>query len=121
MSTTEEFKEFENPNSASVDRLIQALDRAYHRPGLLMWRAFTSGLFYAIGATVGAAIFFSVVLYVLHVLGGLSLLSPGIEKLSDMITSQQVKSLNKQSDSVTTTDLNNLIEALKASPSATPK
>ena len=49
----QEFKDFQNPEDASVDNLVKALDRAYHRPGLLMWRAFWAGFMSAVGAAFG--------------------------------------------------------------------
>ena len=86
----EEFTDFENPKAATVDRLIQALDKAYHRPGLLMWRSFLGGLMYAFGATIGFALVITIGAYVLQALGGVSLFKPFIDKLDDIIVTHTV-------------------------------
>ena len=64
------FSDFQSPHEASVERLVQALDRAYHRPGLLMWNSFLQGLFTAVGAFVGSVIILAASGYLFKSLGG---------------------------------------------------
>jgi hypothetical protein len=85
MSETKDFSDFKNPKAADVDILVQALDRAYHRPGLMMWRSFLHGFMAALGATIGTALFFTILLYILQGLGGVELLRPSIEKIQDIV------------------------------------
>ena len=89
----QEFKDFQSPHEASLDRLINAVDRAYHRPGLLLWRSFLQGVMTAIGASVGTFLVFSVVIYVFQALGGIELLRPGLEKLQEMLLPPELRSL----------------------------
>ncbi len=96
-----DFTEFENPNSASVDRLVQSLDRAYHRPGLLVWRSFLSGIFYALGVTIGFTIVITISAFILQSLGGISFFQPFINRLDDMITNRlQTTAVNTQQQQI---------------------
>jgi len=81
----EEFPAFEEPSDATINRLVLALDRAYHRPGLLLWRSFLQGVMTGVGATVGTAIVLSVAAFTFSAIGGLSLLRPALNQLSDYI------------------------------------
>jgi hypothetical protein len=103
MSTPEErdtdFKDFQSPHDASVERLIQALDRAYHRPWLMMWRAFLSGIMTAVGMAVGYLLIFTLLAYVFQVLGGFKLLEPLSQKLQQSILPPQLRSLQVDSTS----------------------
>ncbi len=92
-----EFKDFQSPHEASIDRLVDALDRAYHRPGLLMWRSFLQGFMTAVGAFFGAIIIAIIVGYVVHLLGGIDFFQPILDKLQDAIVQSQIKSLNNLS------------------------
>ena len=85
----------EKPNEASVDRLIQAVDRAYHRPFLMMWRAFLQGISTAFGLTVGYLIIFSVLFYIFQSFGGTDkLLTPTLQKISNSIVPSDLRSPN---------------------------
>lgn len=81
-----DFKDFQSPHEASVDRLVEALDRAYHRPWLMIWRSFLHGFMTAIGATFGTVIIVVIAGMAFQALGGIELLRPSIDKLQNMIT-----------------------------------
>ena len=117
MEKTEDFTEFQDPSSASVDRLVQSLDRAYHRPGLLMWRSFLSGLMYAIGATVGLTLLLTIAAYVLQALGGINLINPLIQKLDDNVVS--IENRSNQSTTLTPAE-EKILSQLNQSPTPTP-
>jgi len=73
------------PNEASIERLVRVMETAYHRPWYMMWRSFLQGLMAAIGAAVGTALFFTILIWVFQALGGIELLRPGIEKFQQFI------------------------------------
>ncbi len=81
----DEFADYRGPDEASFDRFILALDRAYHRPWLMMWRAFLHGMMSAIGAAVGAVLIVVLTGYVLNRLGGVELLRPLVNRVQEMI------------------------------------
>lgn len=54
-----------------IERLINAIDYAYHHPGALFWRGFLGGLASGLGATVGVAIVLTVLAFLLREFGGL--------------------------------------------------
>lgn len=110
----EEFHEFQNPSAASIDRLITALDRAYHNPGRLMWRSFLGGLMYAFGATIGFTLVLTMSVYILQSLGGVSLLKPAVDKLQEMI-------IARQQQTITTENQDTINTLLKQYTSPTPK
>jgi hypothetical protein len=89
------FKDFQSPHEASIDQLIQALDRAYHRPRLLMWRSFLQGIMTGIGASVGTLLVAGVITYSIHALGGIKLIQPMIDKLQESIVNSQIQASNK--------------------------
>lgn len=95
----EEFKDFQSPHEASEDRLVEAIDRAYHRPWLMMWRSFLQGVMSGIGAVVGSAIILLLLGFLFNRLGGVNLLKPAIGKLQDTIIQSQVKTLKGLQDS----------------------
>lgn len=77
------------PNNATIERLATAVELASKRPWLLMWRSFLQGFMTALGATIGTALFFAVLIWLFHRLGGVDLLKPGIQKLQDLIIPQK--------------------------------
>ena len=87
-----DFSDYQRPHEASVNRLIQAVDRAYHRPWLMMWRAFLQGIATAIGITVGYLIIFTLLFYLFQSLGGTDkLLTPTLQKVSNSILPAQLR------------------------------
>lgn len=88
----QEFQVFQSPDDATVNHLVAALDRAYHRPGLLMWRSFLAGFMSALGATIGTLIILAVTGLVFHQLGGIALFSPLVQKLEQQIVDSQNQS-----------------------------
>ena len=87
----ESFKDFQSPHEASVDRLVHALDRAYHRPGLLLWRSFLQGFMTAVGAFLGTFLVIIGSGYVLHSLGGYNLFKPLITEFQNTLIQAELK------------------------------
>jgi hypothetical protein len=75
----------DRPSDATIDRLATAVELASKRPWLLMWRAFLQGFMTALGATIGTALFFTIIVWIFQRLGGIELLRPQIEKLQNLI------------------------------------
>lgn len=73
------------PSSASFDQMVRALDRAYHRPFYLMWRAFLQGMMAAFGAFVGTAIIGLISVYLFNLLGGIQLFKPVIDTINTSV------------------------------------
>lgn len=73
------------PSQATIERLAIAVELASKRPWVLIWRSFLQGFMTALGATIGAALFFTFLLWLFHHLGGIDLLKPQIEKLQNLI------------------------------------
>ena len=90
-----DFEDFQSPHEASVDRLIQAVDRAYHRPFLMMWRSFMHGFMTAVGATVGTAVIISLIGDIIQLQGGLSLLNPFIDHVQQTVINSQSKAIDQ--------------------------
>ena len=98
-----EFKDFQSPTEASVDRLIEGLDRAYHQPGRMMWRSFLQGIMTGIGAAIGTILIAVVLTYAIQALGGIKLLDPVISKLQESIVNSQIKAIEKLQPSPSST------------------
>lgn len=96
-----DFSAFQSPHEASVDRLVQAVDRAYHRPFLMMWRAFLQGLMTAIGASVGTAIVVLVSIYVFKYSGGPGWLNNSIQKMKDNLLPKDLQTTSQPTPSPT--------------------
>ena len=84
-----------SPSDARVDQLVQALDRAYNRPRLLMWRAFLQGLMTGVGAALGTLLVAASLTYLIHSAGGIKLIQPLIDKLQESIVNSQIQAANK--------------------------
>ncbi len=78
-------------SQASIDRLVLALDRAYMHPWRMMGRSFLHGLLTALGATIGAALFFSIALWLFQALGGISLIKPYVEKVQELVIPSELR------------------------------
>lgn len=87
-----------NPSNATVLRLVQALDIAYNRPWRMLWRSFMHGFMAALGATIGTALFFTIMLYIFQSLGGINLLKPGIDQLQNLIIPKELRSPSTTAD-----------------------
>lgn len=101
-----DFSDFQSPHEASVDRLVAAIDRAYHRPVLMVWRSFWQGVFTAIGLSVGYALVVIILVYTFHALGGIELLQPSLTKIQEMVIPKQLRdAANNATPSPTPTSL----------------
>lgn len=58
----------------AIEALVRAIHVVYHEPKHLIWRSFLVGLVSGLGATLGVAIIFTLLGFILRELGGL----PGI-------------------------------------------
>ncbi len=67
----------------SLDRLLKAIDRAYHNPGPLVWRGFLIGLASGLGATLGAALVIGSLGFLLRELGGLPFIGDWLQGVGD--------------------------------------
>jgi hypothetical protein len=86
-------------SDATIARLVHAVELAYNRPWRMMGRSFIHGLMTALGATVGTALFFTILLWIFQALGGLDLIKPGVEKLQSYIIPKEI--LNQINPSTT--------------------
>lgn len=66
-------------------RLVDALDVAYNKPGLIFWRGFIKGIGQGLGATIGVAIVFIVLSWLLRELGGIPAFSDWVNQLDRSI------------------------------------
>lgn len=82
----ESFIHFSNPNDQTLHRLVLAVDKAYNKPGLLMWRGFCYGFMTAVGATVGTAFVIAVSTYAFSFFGGFKYIQNGFNNLTNTIT-----------------------------------
>ncbi|MBU6388903.1 hypothetical protein KGQ71_00105 [Patescibacteria group bacterium] len=98
-----DFSDFQSPHEVSIERLVQAVDLAYHHPWRMMWRSFWSGFMTAIGAMVGTVIIVGLLGYMFHALGGIELLRPSIDKLQNMLT-QSTTSQTQKVDTILNTN-----------------
>ncbi len=82
-----EFLDYQHPDDASFDKFVHALDRAYHRPFLMMWRGFLYGIALALGTTVGAAIVLALLFYVLKSID----FAPYAKDLQELIIPENIR------------------------------
>jgi len=93
----DEFSDFRSPEQASFDKMVEALDRAYHRPWAMMWRSFLHGLMSAVGAAVGWILIITLSGYLFQALGGIKLLTPLLDKAQEGIDSAAHKAIQNNS------------------------
>ncbi len=67
----------------SLDRLVRAVDKAYHHPGPLVWRGFLIGLASGLGATIGVALVLALFGFLLRELGGLPFIGDWLQGVGD--------------------------------------
>ena len=79
MDPTDEQKE------KSINNLVAAIDKAYHKPGQLAWRGFLLGLMSGLGATVGVAIVLAVIGLVIRQFGGLPVVGEWLNDLGRIL------------------------------------
>lgn len=70
----------------SINNLITAIDKAYHRPGQLAWRSFTSGLMSGLGATIGVAIVVAVLGILVRQFGGVPVIGQIFQDLGKVLS-----------------------------------
>lgn len=91
----DQFKEYRHPDEASFDKFVKAIDRAYHRPWIMFWRAVLFGIGYALGATIGVAVVFTVLFYALRTINFV----PYIEDFQELIIPESIRNqLDKESE-----------------------
>jgi hypothetical protein len=83
----DEFADYRHPDEASFDKFVAALDRAYHRPFVMMWRGFLYGIATALGATVGAGIVLVILFYILRSIN----FAPFITQIQDIIIPESIR------------------------------
>lgn len=69
----------------NLDRLLRAVDKAYHHPGPLVWRGFLIGLASGLGATIGVALVLATFGFILRELGGLPVIGEWLQGVGDNI------------------------------------
>ncbi|CAN5143049.1 hypothetical protein BH11PAT4_BH11PAT4_6920 [soil metagenome] len=83
----ETFKDFKHPDDASFDKLVAAIDRAYHRPFRMAMRSFLHGMMTALGATVGAGLVFLILFTILRTVD----FGPYAEKFQNLIIPESIR------------------------------
>jgi hypothetical protein len=73
------------PSEATIQRLAVAIELASKKPWTLIWRSFLQGFMTALGATIGSALFFIILVWIFQRLGGIDLFRPEIQKLQNLI------------------------------------
>jgi chromate transport protein ChrA len=71
----------EQDSQKLISQLVNSIDKAYHRTGLLMWRSFLMGLMSGLGATVGVAIVITVIGLLIKEFGGLPVVGQWLGEL----------------------------------------
>lgn len=81
-----------SPRDIEINRLVQALDRAYSHPWLLVRRSFVSGFMTAVGAWLG-----SVLIVVLSglIIRHFNLVGPLFQRLEDSVSNSVIQTQNK--------------------------
>lgn len=79
MSVTDDEKE------RSINRLITAIDKAYHKPGQLVARGFLMGLMSGLGATVGVAVVVAIIGLLIRQFGGLPVVGDWLNDLGRIL------------------------------------
>lgn len=75
----------EREGMKGLDRLVRAVDKAYHHPGPLIWRGFLIGLASGLGATIGVAIVLGVLGFILRELGGIPFIGDWLQGVNSVI------------------------------------
>lgn len=95
-SRKHEFADYQHPDDASFDKFVSALDRAYHRPFMMMWRGFLYGIALALGTTIGAGIVLTLLFYVLKTID----FAPYVKDLQELVIPEEIRNqLEKESSS----------------------
>lgn len=77
----------EKEGMQNLDRLVKAIDRAYHHPGPLVWRGFLIGLASGLGATIGVALVLTILGFILRELGGIPFIGEWLQGVGDNLRS----------------------------------
>ena len=80
-----------NKDEKILEDLIKAINAVYLDRKKLIYRSFISGIFYALGATLGLSVFILIVSYILHLMGGVPLIGNYIEFINGFIQKGQNK------------------------------
>ena len=57
----------------------------------MLGRSFMHGVMTALGATIGAALFFTILIWLFQALGGVNLLKPSIDRLQELIIPKELQ------------------------------
>ena len=71
----------EKEGMRNLDRLVRAVDKAYHHPGPLVWRGFLIGLASGVGGTIGVAIVVGLLTLLVGQLGGIPIIGEALRDL----------------------------------------
>lgn len=76
----------EEDKEKQIDRLISAIDKAYHHPGQLAARSFLSGLLSGLGATIGVAVVVAVLGLLIREFGGVPVIGQILQDLGSILS-----------------------------------
>lgn len=95
-AANDEFADYRGPDDASFDKFIQALDRAYHRPWVMMWRSFLHGLMTGLGATIGTTVVLAALTYIFQIVDGPRLLSSYANSIGNALTEKAAEKIDER-------------------------
>ncbi len=75
----------EKEGQKNLERLIKAIDKAYHNPGPLVWRGFLIGLASGVGGVIGIAIIIGLLGLLVAALGGVPVLGELLKSLFNTV------------------------------------
>ena len=85
----------ERSDRETVVRLTAAIERAYTRTGILVWRSLLQGFMSVLGAALASILLFLLGIYLFSAFGGPTLFQNFIASISDSVVHTQEQSLLK--------------------------
>jgi hypothetical protein len=79
----DDFADYRSPEAASFDKLVHAIDKAYHHPWRMAGRSFLHGFMSAVGASVGAALVIILSGYIFNHFGGVGFINSLAEQIGN--------------------------------------
>lgn len=89
----DDFMEFRNPNDPTINRLVEAIERAYFHPWKMAFRSFIHGMMVGIGGAFGTALVVFLSGYLFTHYGGIDKIKGFLNGMVDNITQSQTKSV----------------------------